>query len=350
MINIKVNILLFVLTLFVFGCIEPNKEDLWSISIDGLLETNGFARDVRITEGKAYVAAGQSGIQIWSLEQMKQLNKYEEFIIPFATDHIDYIDLALVDLDTLNKLIFLSESNQDVSISYYGDEDTLIYYNEILSSRTKDFVLFPAMSGRFVLFAADNDDGMKWSIFDYDENVDGLGNPGYRPTFPAIEFAELQTPGKPLGIDSDGSRYIAMAVDQLGVELYSIDSLGSIPVLVGKIDTDGNAESVCLKTDGIYVACDDAGAAFIPIASFSSGNNLYYRFAEDLTVDHVAVNGNIAALSLGSKGIALYDISDPTSPSEKGIFPIGYTYRSEFWGNKLVVCSREGLQVLTIEQ
>ena len=75
-----------------------------------------------------------------------------------------------------------------------------------------------------------------------------------------------------------------------------------------------------------------------------------YRFAEDLTVDHIAINGNIASLTLGSKGIALYDVSDPTRPLEKGIFPVGYSYRSVFWEDKLLVCTREGLQVITIEQ
>ena len=81
--------------------------------------------------------------------------------------------------------------------------------------------------------------------------------------------------------------YIAMAVDQLGVELFSIDSVGSVPELVGRIDTEGNAEKVTMVTEGVYVACDDAGAAFIPIESFSS-DNMTYRFAEDLTVEDIA--------------------------------------------------------------
>ena len=150
-----------------------------------------------------------------------------------------------------------------------------------------------------------------------------------------------------MGIDSDGVNFIALAVDQLGVELYSIDGLGAEPVLNGRIDTEGNAEKVTLVSDGGFAACDDAGAVYIPIENFSDIHTTY-RFAEDLTVDQVAVLGNIAALTLGSKGIALYDISDPTMPEEKGIFPIGYSYKSQFWGEKLLVCSREGLQILTV--
>jgi hypothetical protein len=140
-----------------------------------------------------------------------------------------------------------------------------------------------------------------------------------------------------------------MAVDQLGVELYSIYSLGADPNLVGRVDTEGNGEQVTLTSDGVFAACDDAGAYFIPTGKFS-GTGSSTRFAEDLTVDHIGVNNSIAALSLGAKGIALYDVTDPSSPIEKGIFPVGYTYKSQFWGEKLLVCSREGLQILTIEK
>ena len=225
----------------------------------------------------------------------------------------------------------------------------MIYYNDILSIKTKDFVSFSSDSGIFIIFAADNDDGMKWSIFEYDPNYDYFGNPGYRPTFPDISDAEIETPGKPQGIDSDGSNYVVMAVDQLGVELYSIDSLGAVPIIIGSVNTEGNAEKVTLTSQGVYVACDDAGAYFIPTGKFSGTGNST-RFAEDLTVDHIAVNGNVAVLSIGSKGIALYDVTNPSQPVEKGIFDVGYVYKTQFWGEKLLVCSREGLQIITIEQ
>ena len=64
--------------------------------------------------------------------------------------------------------------------------------------------------------------------------------------------------------------------------------------------------------------------------------------------EDIAVKNEIASLSLGSKGVALYDISDPTKPEEKGIFPMGYTYRTVFWKDKLLACTREGLQVMSI--
>ena len=196
------------------------------------------------------------------------------------------------------------------------------------------------------MFSADNDDGIKWHRYDLDStSAFGIDFVEWTP----FGGNEIYTPGKPEGIDSDGGSLIALAVDQMGVELYSIDSLGANPILLGRIGTEGNAEKVALVSEGIFASCDDAGAYFIPIESFNSGG-ITYQFGENLTVDHIAVKNEIASLSLGSKGIALFDISDPSNPEEKGIFPVGYTYRTVFWKDRLLACTREGLQEIKIEK
>ena len=342
---IDIRKLSFSLAIFMMfdGCIEPITESLWSISVDSILQTDGFARDVAVAENTAFIAAGQSGIQVWDLPSRSKsigFTGYEE-----GGTFLEFNDLLLIGRDEANKLIFVSESNEDVKIFHYDGGDSLIYRNTIMSARTKDFISFSSSVDQFIMYAADNDDGMKWHTYNLDTTSSfGIEFIAWTP----IGGTEIYTPGKPMGIDSDGVNFIALAVDQLGVELYSIDALGAAPVLNGRVDTEGNAEKVTLVEDGVFAACDDAGAVYIPTENFSDVYRTY-RFAEDLTVDHVAVRGNIAALTLGSKGIALYDISDPTMPEERGIFPIGYSYKSQFWGEKLLVCTREGLQILAVE-
>ena len=325
------------------GCIEPITESLWSISVDSILQTDGFARDVAVAENTAFIAAGQSGIQVWDLSSRSKssgFTGYEE-----GGTFLEFDDLLLIGRDEANKLIFVSESNEDVKIFHYDGGDSMIYRNTIMSARTKDFISFASSVDQFTMYSADNDDGMKWHSYNLDTTyLFGIEFIEWTP----IGGTEIYTPGKPMGIDSDGVNFIALAVDQLGVELYSIEALDADPVLEGRVDTEGNAEKVTLVEDGVFAACDDAGAVYIPTENFSDVYTTY-RFAEDLTVDHVAVRGNIAALALGSKGIALYDISDPTMPEERGIFPIGYSYKSKFWGEKLLVCTREGLQILAVE-
>jgi hypothetical protein len=355
MIDIKKIGFTFMVLTMAGACIEPNTDDLWSITIESIMQTDGYARDVTIDENTAYVAAGQFGVQIWDLTSQNKTDGFTGYVE--GGTFLEFEDLAIIRRDSVNHLIFASESNKDVKIFHYAVGDTDISYrNTIMSAKTKDFISFPGNADQFIMFAADNDDGMKWHTYNLDTT-----------DIFEIEFItwtpsggnEIYTPGKSLGIDSDGVSYIVMAVDQLGVELYAIDSLGADPILVGRVDTEGNAEEVTLGALGVFASCDDAGAYFIPFQDFQSESNRLdpvpigesmRNFAEDLTVDHIAVNNGIAALSLGAKGVALYDVTNPSQPIEKGIFPVGYTYKTQFWGNKLVVCSREGLQIITIDQ
>ncbi len=263
-----------ILTILIFsGCIEPNTEDLWSITIEGVLQTEGFARDIAIEGNTGYVAAGQAGVQVWDLSEQTQSGYFAGYVEGGA--FLEFEDVSIIGRNPLNNLIFASESNEDVKIFHYatGDSD-ITYRNTIMSARTKGFVSFPLADDQFIMYAADNDDGMKWHTYDLDTTI--IFN---------IEFIvwtpnggdEIYTPGKPQGIDSDGESYVAMAVDQLGVELYSIDSIGADPTLVGRVDTEGNAEQVLLSQMGVFAACDDAGATFIPWQDFNdSGAKMQY--------------------------------------------------------------------------
>ncbi len=337
----------FLVVYLVFSsCIEPVAEDLWSISVDNIYNTDGFARDVVISKNYAFVAAGQSGIQVWDLLTNSILSNFKGYVE--GGTFLDFGDINLIGLDTLNNLIFSTESNKDVRIFHYDGSDSITYRNTIMSAKTKDFISFSNIRDQFFMYSADNDDGIKWHRYDLDSTTSyGINFIGWTP----FGGNEIYTPGKPEGIDSDGENLIVLAVDQMGVELYSMDSLGANLSLIGRVDTKGNAEKVRLLSEGVFASCDDAGAYFIPLESFNSERSEKFRFAEDFTVDHISVNANntIAALSIGSKGIALYDISDMQNPIERGIFSIGYTYSSIFWEDKLVVCSREGLQIINIQ-
>ena len=227
MINIKnISLILTVLTFF-SGCIEPDAEDLWSVSVDNILVTEGFARDVDIYDNFAIVASGQSGIQIWDLSSLVRLSNFTGYYE--GGSFLEFDDINLVGVDTLNKLIFSSESNKDVKIFHYDGQDTILYRNTIMSAKTKEFISFSNMKDEFYMFSADNDDGIKWHRYDLDStSAFGIDFVEWTP----FGGNEIYTPGKPEGIDSDGGSLIALAVDQMGVELYSIDSLGANPILL----------------------------------------------------------------------------------------------------------------------
>ena len=313
------------------GCIEPNVDDLWSVSVETVIETDGFSRDVFITGNTAFIAAGQAGVYVWDLATNAIIRTHNTY------GNADLEDVSRVYYDSLNSFLFIRDQTNLFFFEY--DSASLDAPNFVGDSHIEDFAIFPDTANQFFIYYTDKDvgDGFIWGPYT------PVGCCWY------LTGGGVIKPDAPMRGISVSESYVAIAMDQLGVELYSIDSIGADPTLIGRVDTEGNAEQVTLDQLGVFAACDDAGAYFIPTGKFS-GTGSSTRFAEDLTVDHIAVNNGIAALSLGAKGIALYDVTEPSSPIEKGIFPIGYTYKSQFWGEKLLVCSREGLYILTIEK
>ena len=317
--------------IFFIGCMHPNEESIWSVSEGVVLSTDGFCRNVSVSNDLAYVAAGQSGVQVWDLISGERLHGF----LGYSQDgsYLEFDDIALVQRDEENDLIFVAESNKKVKIFHFGDDNEFLYRNEIMSDKTKDFISFNASGNRFTMFVADNDDGLKWGTYRSDTTI--VFNIEIINWMPSTG-GEVATDGKPLGVDSDGVSKVVMAVDQLGVEFYDLDTLGAEPVLSSRFDLEGNAEQVKLTDIGAFVSCDDFGAYFLSNNYIESGQGSVTHFAEDLTVDHISVNDNIAVLSIGPRGIALYDISDPLKPEPRGIFDIGYVYRSKFWNGKPV--------------
>ena len=324
--------------------VNNENSNLWNINSENLINTIGFANDIVISEDKVFVAAGQSGLQIWDLQDYSLIDEYSGY--EEDGNFIEYEDLALIGLSPSNNALFLSESNQDVKVFHYDQTNNLTYRNTIMSKRTKDFISFHSDNDQFVMYSADNDDGMKWHYYNLDStSIFGLDIINWTP----FGGSEIYTPGKPLGIDSDGESVIAMAVDQLGVELFSIDFLGDDPVFIGRVDTDGNAENVLLDTDGIYVSSRNAGGYFISYSCFESEICEKYNFARDYDVNHISIFGEIALLSLRDDGIAIYKINDNAQPEFKGSFDIGYVYKTEIWDEKIIACMQEGLLIFSIE-
>ena len=335
--------------IFFIGCMHPNEESIWSVSEGVVLSTDGFCRNVSVSNELAYVAAGQSGVQVWDLISGERLHGF----LGYSQDgsYLEFDDIALVQRDEENDLIFVAESNKKVKVFYYGDSSEFIYRNEIMSDRTKDYISFPNAGNKFTMYVADNDDGLKWGTYKSDTTVVfNLEIINWMPT----AGGELATDGKPLGIDSNGDDLVAMAVDQLGVEFFSlvydqsVENSGGRPVFLSKFDLGGNAEQVNLTERGAFISCDDFGAYFLSSESILSGQGSAVAFAEDLTVDHIAIQNDIAVLSIGPKGIAIYDVSDPFNPISKGIFDVGYVYKTHFWNDHILLCTRSGLKISKI--
>ena len=322
-----------------FGCMRPDDENLWSVAIENTIHTDGFTRDVYLQGDTAFIAAGQSGVQVWNLQSTSLLERYESF------GSADLEDVGRVYFDSLNSLLFIMDQSKIMFDEY--DSTLFDAPTPIGDSHNEDFIVLSETSGTFYIYYVDRDagDGFLWGQYDFEE-IPFIGEIWQRQD----NDGQIRPSSPMKGLARNGE-FMAVAGDQMGVYLYTIDAIGSSPQFVSRIDTEGNAENVLISNNGVFVSCDNAAAYFIPINSFYEGEGgVAYHFGENLTVDHISVKNDIASLSLGSKGVALFDVSDPSKPEERGVFPVGYTYRTVFWKDRLLACTREGLQIIKIEK
>ena len=93
MINTK-NLHFLLIFILCFSCMEPSDEGLWSIEEQNNFNTQGFCRNVSVSENMAYVAAGQSGVQIWDLQAGVKLHEY----LGYSQDgsYIEFNDISIV--------------------------------------------------------------------------------------------------------------------------------------------------------------------------------------------------------------------------------------------------------------
>ena len=335
------------------ACIEPNTDDLWSITIESIMQTDGYARDVSIDNDVVFVATGEAGAQIWNIID----TNYPSLLHSISLDEIGADkEISQIHYSPINNLLHLLEYNERCYVFLVNDSSYTIEssYGQYGAEDTRDFTLIDSLETFTYYSVIKSDHTLKWQRWEKQDFGPGFY---WGDASPAIG-EEVEVNAVPTSI-ALSNRTIVIGVGQLGIQAWQIENFESDPVYNYSIDLQGTVQSVeLIDENNLFVSSGSFGAYYIPINQIEidtstnsvTNNIIITNFAEDLTVDHIAVNNGIAALSLGAKGVALYDVTNPSQPIEKGIFPVGYTYKTQFWGNKLVVCSREGLQIITIDQ
>ena len=329
---IRIGYSVLLLSLFT-GCLEPVTEDLWDLNRVAQIETEGYCRDVFISGDSVFVAAGQAGIQLWDISVISAPTRvWSMGLSELGVNK----EIMQVEYEATIEQLFALESNErpihiDLSLG-----DSVIVAGQFSSEQTKEFRVRSESATSFTVFAADNDDGLKWSEFEYDPGFDLWFN---------TAGDEVSSIGKPNGIDILGSE-IVLTIDQLGIEVLHNEN-GSIASSY-HMDLEGNSRSVTMiNGEEFYVACEEGGAYRLDPGS-SSEWDPDIQFAEDLYVTHVAENGHQLALSCAANGLALYEAGADLRIRERGIHDIGYVYHAEFSNGYLFAATREGLQILEI--
>ncbi len=332
--RMKKLILLSIIASF-FSCMEPNPEDIWTLNKIAQVDTEGYCRDVYISGDSVFVAAGQAGVQLFDISTITS----PTLIWSMSLSELGVSkEISQVEYKSSIKQLFALESNErpihiDLSLG-----DTASVVGQFSSEQTKEFRVIIKSTNSFTMYAADNDDGLKISTFEYDSSFGLWFN---------TAGDEIASVGNPNGIDIYENE-IVLTLDQLGIEAFHNEG-GSITSSY-HIDLEGNARAVTMENGGeFYIACEDGGA-FRLSTGFSAQWEYMVQFAKDLFVTHVTSNDHQLAVSCASNGLGLYEAVQPSAVEERGIHDIGYVYHSEFSNGYVFAATREGLQILQIEE
>ena len=319
----------------IFSCIEPNSENLWKLNEVVHIETEGYCRDVYISGDSVFVAAGQGGVQLWDISTITApYLLWKKSLAELGVNK----EITQVTYASSIKQLFALESNERPLHIDLSSGDSASVQGQFSSEKTKEFRVVTNHENSFTVYAADNDDGLKLSTFEYDT--------GFELWFNTAGY-EIASFGNPNGIDIYENE-IVLTLDQLGIEAFHSEN--GIITSRYQIDLEGKARAVTMINGGeFYVACEDAGA-FKLATGISDQLEGKIQFAKDMFVTHIAVNNNQLALSCASNGLALYEPDGNTTISARGIHDIGYVYHAEFSGGYLFAATREGLQIFEIDE
>ena len=258
-------ILLSIIASF-FGCIEPNSEDIWTLNKIAHVETEGYCRDVYISGDSVFVAAGQAGIQLWDISTITAPTLvWKKSLSELGVSK----EISQVEYEPSIKQLFALESNERPIHLDLSKGDTVSVVGQFSSEKTKEFRIVTNSVTSFTCYAADNDDGLKISTFEYDSGFGLWFN---------TTGEEIASVGNPNGIDIYENE-IVLTLDQLGIEAYHNEN--GLITSAYHIDLEGNSRAVTMLNGGkFFVASEEAGA-FRIATGLSSQWDYKVQFAND---------------------------------------------------------------------
>jgi len=334
-INMRMKNYFYILPIFLaFSCMQPNEENLWKLNNISIIDTEGYCRDVYVSGDSVFVAAGQAGIQLWDISTITSPSLiWKKSLSDLGVSK----EISQVVYKSSIKQLFALEINERPIHIDLSTPDSINILGQFSSEKTKEIRVITNNKNKFSVFAADNDDGLKLSTFEFDSlynlwfNVSGI---------------EVPTLGNPNGIDIF-SDLIILTLDQLGIQVFQNND-NTVDGMFHR-DLPGNSRAVTMVDEnGVYVACEEQGAFKLEINN-SEISPVTIQFGEDLYVTHVTVFGNQIALSCAANGISLYERISDNDIQSRGIHSVGYVYHAEFYNNYLFTASREGLQIFQID-
>ncbi len=264
-------------------------------------ETPGTSKDVAAADGYLYVADGGAGISVVNCLDPAGL---------FLVGNIDWAE----QYDARG--IFADSRSGILAVADYRGTPPLVFFD--ISDRASPAMMSTAgvwarlcgdafglwMRDTLFIIAADRDNGM----FVYDMATPGIATQRGDPYMP---------PGFCCGVCAQGT-LAAAAAEDAGVVLVDISNPDE-KIPLGTCDTPGQATRLRFFGEYLFVADGLAGLAVIDVSDPTSPTLLYQSDTQvgDAQDIEIATFGgrDYIALAIGSDGILIYDVTTPSAPA-----------------------------------
>ncbi|MDM8521764.1 hypothetical protein QUF80_00170, partial [Desulfococcaceae bacterium HSG8] len=251
--------------------------------IIGSVDTPGSARGVIVSDGKAYVADGEDGLQIINIGNPEN---------PVITGWVRTLGSAY-GVTVSDGKAYVADWDGGLQVIDIGDPENPVIIGRV--ETPEDAVDVTVSDGK--AYVADGYGGLQ---------VIDIAN----PENPVI-ISSIETPGFASGVTvSDGKAYVADRESGLQVVNFSNSEN---PVIIGSVGTPGYAYDVSVSDEKAYVADGESGLQVIDIAN--SENPVIIGSVETPgSAQGVSVSDGKAYVADGYGGLQVIDIGNPENP------------------------------------
>ena len=324
-------IILSFIIMLLSGCAKPNEPSIYGVlSVERHIETDGYVRDVFVSDSLIFIAEDQAGFSIYNY-----LNN--NFICI-----MDSLHTFNTPFENVRKIYVVDEEELLFVYELYGTAKGIHIFD--ITNRAEPLFLFPITGNTDdieKMISIPNPDGGV-DLFWTNDNLLNFGtyDQGWIINNPYYLQNSIS------GFDLNADHFI-IAAQQLGIHIVE-RTTGEV---ICTMDTPGEALDVKIVDSYVFVALREAGFAVFDITDEEAPELVYL---EDVDEHIYTVDCEDDYLVLGSHagGVYLYDISNPTDPKFLGNIDndiIGYTYEAEIYNGRIFAATRQGVYLLNID-
>jgi len=328
----KLIVLLLIVPFLLTNCGKPTIPesliDSGGYKIVSKLHTAGYAQDVVIDDGLAYIAQGEGGLMIIDISNPKK-----PVTVSIKNEGIRGYSAKIAKKDTA---IYLAAGSYGVSVINVADPSNPdVSAANVGIKPSKNLLVF----GDY-MYTPISEQGVKISDVSYPTQPDPRG------------VTNTNGYAHDVAITSDTNNML-VACGEMGLSVFNIENFqngfGDFP-LVGEAYTPGYAEAVVVSDDNHYafMACGTEG---LQIIDFSDKSNVHIVGSYDGIgyAKEIMLKGDLVYIAAEKGGLQIIDIKDVNNPALIGQLITGFARGVDADDKYIYVADEiEGLVIVSI--